>query len=125
MECCTDLTPEGNRPAFYQMKPAVSGDNWKGPEFTFSKNSVPMDFTGALIEMGFCLNSKQGKLHLLLSSDKDDFTINANSISINERKLDLSAGRYFFDLQITFPGLTPVVKTYLEGTFEVLRDITP
>lgn len=120
--CCGEEEGLG-LPGTYNIKSRLTGDTWPGITFTLSINDEPIDFTDCVVEMAFRKNSVIGKLEWLLSSESDDITIDDSSITILPRLLTLSPGKYVYDLQVTFPDST--VRTYVKGSFQVLKDITP
>lgn len=120
MSC--DLDDSENLPQKYDLVPRLSGDTWQGIVFSIVINGAPEDMTGCLVEIAF-RKSTLGKVELLLSSDTGDIVIDEHTLTIVPMLLDLAPGTYNYDLQVTYPS--EFVRTYLKGTFKVLRDVTP
>lgn len=122
MDCCDSQDTSSILPQRYDFLPRLAGDTWQGLKFSIVINDEPEDLTDCLVEIGF-RKTALGKLEWLLSSETGAITIDENEITVEPRLLTLSPGSYVYDLQITYPD--GFVRTYLTGSFKVLKDITP
>jgi hypothetical protein len=104
----------------------VKGDTFPGNYiFQILKNSVPFDLTGATIDSDFRFSAKHS-IALSMSSEASPQTIEITDAAngkfkFSEQKIDIAAGKYMYDVQITLSGK---VHTYLKGEMTVLQDIT-
>lgn len=108
----------------YNFPDAKRGDTYNDVSFTINVNGVAQDLTGAAIKM-WLVNANQ-------QSPAADFnTVNGKLIITNAVGgifrtnigiVLLPAAQYYYDIQITFFNGT--VKTWIEGTFTVLNDLT-
>lgn len=103
---------------------AYNGDTYPGCSFQINVNDTPLDLTGAAIEMHV---RKTRDSDAVLDLDLDsgltiiddangEFKINEQIISIAE------PGGYIYDIEITLADGT--VKTYIQGDFVIIGDIT-
>lgn len=83
----------------------------------------PIVLTGAAVKMQL-RTSYDAILPSLEFAVGDGITVDgANGIISLNKAIDIAAGEYVYDLQVTFSG--PVVRTYLRGRFKVLEGVTP
>lgn len=94
--------------------------------YTILKNGDPLDLTDALIEIEFRVSADHDPV-MTWSSDPevggvvidDDPTL--GKFKYAEQIIDLKAGVYKYDVQITIDG---VKATYLKGELTIVQDIT-
>jgi len=114
-------------PGVYNFKPHKRGDTFNGHQFEVSLNSVPVDFTGATIKIQ--LRRKAGVASVLEWSTADgSITISGPSSNIINMgvktglQMEVEAAKYLYDLNVVLAN--GVTNTYVEGTFEIVNDIT-
>lgn len=95
------------------------GDTYNGATFTVAVNSAPLDLTGAAIKAQFGHAPS-----LVLSIGAGIAVTNAagGAFRFDSRIIDLPAGTYPYDIQITLAS--GVVRTYISGVMTVAADIT-
>lgn len=109
------------------------GDTFPGVLFTM--NSVvagitsPIDLTDAHICMDLRTSGTSALILRLTNYDPEypGLTITnpeAGEWKIDAQIIDIKPVTYVYDIQFTFPGATPVVKTLVEGTWTFTQDIT-
>lgn len=110
-------------PETYIFPKQVKGDTFKGLTVTITKNSAPVDLTGAAIAIQFKTGSKVGYVSKSLSVGNGiTITDAANGVfKIEPFQTNMGVGRNFYDTQITIGG---VVTTYFGGYMEILQDVT-
>ncbi|NSW46216.1 MAG: BppU family phage baseplate upper protein [Bacteroidales bacterium] len=108
----------------YNFKPHVKGDTFKGCRFTVNVNNAPLNLTGCQIRMHLRTNPlHDSKYELSTINGKIVIIDTINGIfEIPEQIIDIPAGNYYYDIEITFPD--GKVKTYINGRFEIVQDIT-
>lgn len=108
----------------YNFKPHVKGDTFKGCRFTLKVNDIPLDLTNCQIRMHLRTNPlHSNKYELSTSNNKITIIDAANGIfEIPQQIIDIPAGNYYYDIEILFPNGN--VKTYINGHFEIIQDIT-
>lgn len=121
--CCDDYDSDLTLPQVYDFLPRLTGDTWPGIVFSIEVDSVAEDFTGCIVEIAFKKSHLTSTVSLLLSTETSDITISTNVITVEPRILELLPGSYIYDLQVTYPDSR--VRTFLKGSFKVLRDVTP
>jgi len=112
-------------PKPYNMPDHYKGDTFDELQFTLSTSpSTPIDLTGALIKCQFRKEKKNGVLKKeLTESDGITITDAINGVfRIDSFILDWTPGKYFYDIQFTFPDTT--VVTYIDGSITILQDVT-
>ena len=101
----------------------VEGDTWSGATVTITP--VPTADL-ASVKMHFRTDFDSNRTVLKLdSSDATQINItdaNAWEFTLEEQNLDLKAGTYVWQIETT--DANDVIKTYLEGTIEVYKDVT-
>ncbi|TDU64113.1 hypothetical protein EI77_04297 [Prosthecobacter fusiformis] len=111
-----------------QLYPHKSGDLWAGlSSVAIRVDGVPLDLTGAVVQMQFKrfptdavaalpLTSAGETPGILIAEDATEGTF-----SVTPRVVGLLPGRYFWDIQVTREG-QPV--TYAAGTWQITLDVT-
>lgn len=114
------------KPEKYNFRDHLKGDTFNGIEFTLidSNSELPIDITDALITIQFKSHSKTGLINVELNVGSGITITDAENgvFVIDSFLLDWQPKKYYYDVQITFPN--GVVKTYIEGTFLVIQDVT-
>jgi hypothetical protein len=107
----------------YTIPPHRRGDTWDGiNSISISINSAPVVLSGAEVKIEF-RQSLDAPVAMTFSTSTSTIQIlNANTIRILPIKIEVPFAKYYYDLQVTYPNGT--VKTYMEGTWEILPDIT-
>jgi hypothetical protein len=101
------------------------GDTWDGiNSIIINVNGVPINLTNAVVKMEFRQSLDSPVILTLTSEDGSIEIFNAlnGNIRIPPKKIEIPFGKYLYDLQVTY--LDGVVKTYMEGTWEIKPDIT-
>jgi hypothetical protein len=100
------------------------GDTFNGIQIELLVNGTASNLTGASIKCQFRPNSKIGAVvkTIQIGSGITITNATAGQFRIDPFVADLDTGKYFYDVQITFSS--GVVKTYLEGIFDVTQDVT-
>ena len=111
----------------YDIPKTVKGDTFDGVLFTVTLNSTALDLTNAVIKMDLRLIATDTPPVLSLTSVADaGLTIlvpeTDGKFKINEQVIDINAGIYKYDVEITFPDNT--VRTYFGGNWEIIQDVT-
>ena len=101
------------------------GDTFEEVPFQINVNAVPLNLAGAVIRMQL-RTDYVGDVYLELTSvDSSGITITnaANgAFKINKTIIELESFSYKYDIQITLSN--GEVKTWIEGIFNVLNDVT-
>jgi hypothetical protein len=101
------------------------GDTWAGFEsFIIKVNNTPVDLTNASIKIDF-RKQIDSPVALTLSTANGSVVLSNPSqgiFSIPPRIINIPFGIYLYDIQVTYPN--GVVTTYVEGTWEIVADIT-
>lgn len=107
----------------YDIPPHRRGDTWDGiNSISININGVPINLIGASVKMEF-RQSIDSPVALTLSTNQNSIQIiNANTIRILPKLIEIPFAKYYYDLQVTYPNGT--VKTYMEGSWEIVPDIT-
>jgi len=104
---------------------ALRGDTFKEYPFEILINSDPLDLTDAVIKMDVKKDACGIPL-LSLSSVMDNGITITDAVSglfkINEQIINIPAGNYQYDIQITLENGT--VNTWVGGLFQVINTIT-
>jgi hypothetical protein len=101
-------------------------DHYKGDGLTPITITLDADLTDASARIDF-RKEKTGDYALRLSTVDDTITIPAGTaadgiIVIPAQIIDIDAGVYYYDLEVTPDQGLP--KTWLQGTMTVLQDVT-
>jgi hypothetical protein len=101
------------------------GDTWAGiSSITILVNGVPVNLQNASAKIEFRSNV-DAPVALTLSTTDGSILISQplnGKIQIPPRLIEIPYGKYYYDLQVTFPNGT--IKTYMSGTWEIAFDIT-
>lgn len=109
----------------YNFDDHKKGDTFNGAEFTITVNSTPYVITGATITMSLVKRYGITPTLTLTNAVSGGLTITdgANGVfKIDEQVIDIDAGKYFYDIEIITAD--DVVKTYIEGTWTIIQDIS-
>jgi hypothetical protein len=109
----------------YNIPDHRRGDTWDGiNSITISVNGSPINLVGATIKMEFRQSLDSPVVLTLSTADNSIIIFNAlnGNIQIPPKKIEIPFGKYFYDLQVTYSN--GVVKTYMEGSWEIRADIT-
>lgn len=112
--------------ATYNFNDHKKGDTFPGVTFTVTVNASPLNLTNATIKMAVKTSKTAGTTAVkLFTSTSNNFTIldaTEGIFKFNSQIISIPAGTYFYDIQIVLADGT--VKTYIEGTWKILQDIT-
>jgi len=113
------------KPENITLEPFVAGDHWEGiPALTIQINNAPPASALGSVRLRFTKDERTTEV-VELSSEDDEITIvdaAAWEISIPEQAVPgLTAGKWRWNLETT--NAAGVVKTSVEGTQKVLRDV--
>lgn len=107
----------------YDIPPHHRGDTWDGiNSISISVNGVPVVLSGAEVKMEFRQNIDTPVAMTFSTANSGIVILNANTIRVMPRKIEVPFAKYYYDLQVTYP--TGVVKTYMSGTWPIVADIT-
>lgn len=108
----------------YNFPQHINGDTFNGVTFTVSVNSTPLNLTDAVIKMQ--ARTSSGALALELNTTDSEIEIItplSGIFSVKEQIISVTdAGKFNYDIQITLSDGT--VKTYIEGTWQILPSVT-
>lgn len=110
------------RPANWPIK--IWRNNTWSQTFAIFDGTTPIDLSGSTIVIQVRTSAEAPEATLTLSTTSSTITITGddhNQITLN-KKVDIPAGNYVYDIDITFPSMDS--KTYVWGTFYVQEDIT-
>jgi len=108
----------------HNFQPHKSGDTWEGAQFTVTKNGAALDLTSATIKSEFRVKTKTGAVKLTLT-EVSGITITdaANGVfKLDKQIITLPADTYHYDIEITLSNGDK--KSYVEGTWEIVQDVT-
>lgn len=101
------------------------GDTWGGiNSIVISTDGTPVNLSGSSIKMQF-REDIDAPVILEFSTENSIISLIENlegALCINPTIIDIPYGVYRYDLQVTYPNGT--VKTYINGTWEIVPDIT-
>lgn len=101
------------------------GDTWVRV-WTITVDGAPLDLTGASARMQLRQAAADETALLDVSTGTEDLVIQdpptSGVISLRTQTDGLTAGKYIFDLQVTFPDGT--IQTYEQETLKVKQDVT-
>ena len=109
----------------YNFPNHTKGGTYDGTSFTITVNGSPLVITGATIKMSMKLDKTSATVAKTLSTTDNSIKITdgANgTFEVPEQVIDVAAGVYYYDIQITL--LDGTVKTYIDGQWKILQDIT-
>jgi hypothetical protein len=114
------------KPAVYNIKNHTTGDTWKGLSMQLlDANENPIDITDCNIKCQFRQRKNEANHWLTLSTETEGIEITDaenGTFAFKEQVINLPAKTYVYDVQFTFPD--GKVKTYVEGTWTILADVT-
>ncbi len=106
--------------ALKSLKPKRKGDTWNGLQIRIDN---PMyDLEGCTARMHFRKSRPEGSLAFSYSTEEGTLVRNGNVFQMSPKKLDYSAGEYYFDIEITFSN--GEVRTYYEHKIQILQDVS-
>jgi hypothetical protein len=109
----------------YTITPHRRGDTWDGiNSITIKVNGTAINLTSATIKMEFRQDLDSPVVLTLSTTDGTIEIVNAveGIIRIPSKKIEIPFGKYMYDLQVTYSN--DVVKTYMDGTWEITPDVT-
>jgi hypothetical protein len=107
----------------YDIPTHRRGDTWDGiNSISISVNGVPVVLSGARIDMEFRQDIDSPVAMTFSTTTSTIQILNANTIRILPRKIEVPFATYQYDLQVTYS--TGVVKTYMSGKWPIVPDIT-
>ncbi len=104
---------------------ALRGDTFKEYPFEILINTLPLDLTDAVIKMDIKKDACSLPALTLTSVNDNGITITDDvngRFKINEQIINIPAGNYQYDIQITLADLT--VHTWVGGLFQIINTIT-
>ena len=107
-----------------EIAPHKKGDTWNGMVVTVSENGIPVNLTGYTAISQF-KTSANGSTAFEFKTNDNTLTIPnpiAGKIYYTGRKIDVSANKYIFDLQIASPD--NIIKTIATGYWQIVQDIS-
>ena len=114
-------------PGTYNFKPQKRGDTFSGFMFEVTQNSIPVDFTDAVITIQ--LRVKPGsKVILEWKTSDGSITISGagnNVINMNVKtgpEMNVAPNTYKYDINVVLAS--GVTNTYVAGVFPIVDDIT-
>lgn len=101
------------------------GDTWDGiNKIGITVNGVPVNLSGAKVTMEFKEDyDAPSALTLSTITSTIELLPDLSSVKVLPITVNIQPGTYRYDLQVTYPN-TQIIKTYLEGTWEIYFDIT-
>lgn len=112
-------------PKIYNIPNQLKGDRFDGLIFTLQDAlAAPIDLTGATVKIEFRRGSKTGNLQKRLSigSGVTMATPTLGKIQLDPFIVDFQPSIYYYDVQLTFSATD--VRTYIEGSMQVIQDVT-
>lgn len=109
----------------YDFPTHIKGDTYKGTSFTILVNELPLNLTSASIKMSLKTEKSSMVSILDLSTANNKISITSaleGKFQIVPQIININAGLYYYDIQIILP--TGIVKTYVEGQWTILQDVT-
>jgi hypothetical protein len=104
----------------------IKGDTFDEVAFQLKINGSDVNLTGAVIKMQLRKSFTDTTPALSLTSvGSAGITITTpatGSFKINTQIIDIEVYNYLYDIQITFS--TGVVKTYIQGSFNITNEVT-
>jgi hypothetical protein len=105
------------------LQDRLKGDSFPAVTFVFDDGVNPTDLTGATILVQFRMTKKTGEVVKTLT-DQSGITIatptNGTIVFDRWEPIDWAVGKYFYDVQITFPDSR--IKTPVQGHVMILQD---
>jgi hypothetical protein len=107
----------------YDIPSHRRGDTWDGiNSISININGVPVNLSGAEVKMEFRQSVDAPVAMTFSTATSSILLLNANTIRILPKKIEVPFAKYYYDLQVTYPN--GAVKTYMEGTWPIVHDIT-
>ena len=104
----------------------IKGDTFDEVAFQLKINDTVVNLTGATIKMQLrkCYSDTAAALSLTSVSSAGITITNAanGEFKINTQIIDIEVYNYVYDIQITFSS--GVVKTYVQGGFNITNEVT-
>jgi hypothetical protein len=104
----------------------IKGDTFDEVAFQLKINNVAVSLTGATIRMQLrkCFTDTFAALSFTTVSSAGLTITNAaeGRFKINTQIIDIEVYNYLYDIQITLAS--GVVKTYVQGSFNILNEVT-
>jgi hypothetical protein len=107
---------------YYNFRDHKKGDTYPKTKFNAAIDGVPLNITGASIKMMLRDRSKYVKK---IFQNGEGITITnpaAGGFELDRQIIDIPAGEYTYDIQITLSDGS--VKTYIYGAWTIKQDIT-
>jgi len=112
----------------YNFPPHIKGDTFNGQLFRFStsngETSGSIDLTDATAKLQL-KESYQSSPAFTFSTENEQITLpnpSNGELQLESTIINIDAGKYIYDLQITFPDES--VQTYLRGEWVIINDVT-
>jgi len=102
------------------LKPKMKGDTWNGLQIIIEDPIY--DLAGCTARMHFRKSRPDGSLAFSYSTEDGTLVRTGNVFQMQPKKLDYSAGEYFFDIEITFSN--GVVRTYYKDKIQIVQDVS-
>lgn len=101
----------------------VRGDTFEGARYTLEVNGAASDLTGASIRMQLKKDKSSATSKEFSTGAGITITDALNGVfEIDKQIISVDANAYVYDIEITYPDET--VKTYVEGKWKILQDVT-
>lgn len=97
-----------------------TGDTFRAIDIALKINGEAVDLTGASVLAQVRTAPDSAVVAMTLSTSIHNAS--TGLLRINEQAVNLAAGMYYYDLQITMP--TGFRETYLTGSWQILQDVT-
>ena len=107
----------------YNIPDQRKGDTFKGLSFEVIVNNVAKNLTSTEIKIEFRRDAKTGPQAKVLTVG-NGITVTdalAGKFAIDAFVVTMGAGVYYYDVQFIDAG---VVKTYIEGSWTIVQDVT-
>lgn len=107
----------------YKIAAHRRGDTFDGLNFQINANGSPKQLHTTGIKIDFRKSAKKG-LKVKTIAVGNGITVvsaSAGTFKIDSFKVDFEPGIYFYDVEFTDGS---VVKTHIEGTWEIVEDVT-
>lgn len=114
-------------PGTYDFPAHRRGDTFNGHQIEINQNGAPVDLSGAAIKIQFRTRYAQ-RLALEWSTADSSITVSGASNNVIEMsaktgdQMNIGPGIYTYDIQVILPS--GVTNTYVEGSMEIINDVT-
>jgi hypothetical protein len=102
----------------YNFPDHVLGDTFQGVTFNVVVTPIAINLIGAVIVGTFTMSTNKNIVHTLSTTDSQITISDATNFVISEQVLSWPKGIYDYRIKITLA--TGKVKTYIEGTWEII-----